>query len=454
MERIAPETLETSLMAKHVLVIFNPAAKSQIAPEEWIGRLVEELNKDDEYLVSFYPTTAETTPLHLVPLFKPPLDLVIAAGGDGTVRFALAALARAKSDIPVAIFPLGTGNVLARNLGIVDVSLFADPLERAYEYVKNGSPRRMDMGVMNGHYFAGMAGVGPLSDAFMTPERTLKTKFKLLAYIVELLKSIAKPARTFKITSGGKEFKIKASGIFIGNVQDLGMGRDVEFEQLSDGLLELHAVNPTNLKEYVGLGARFASGKETEDNPDRVVRIKEALIELVPRQGVRSKFQKAAYKLVCMLTGEPPEDPGRADQLPCMIDGEEAGVTPMTVSVIPQAVNVWVPNFDSEGNPIVGKSKSSTEREQPVKLIAELSNTQAARVLGIDATRTSDARKTESAEGSETVEVDETIQPTESSTEAVKRHLSEGTHTPVPGEVQAAIIEVATAPADRNSNVA
>jgi diacylglycerol kinase family enzyme len=337
-------------MSKHVLVIFNPTAKSQVAPEEWIGKLVEELNKDDEYLVSFYPTTAETQPMDLVPLFKPPLDLIIAAGGDGTVRFALAALARAKSEIPVAIFPLGTGNVLARNLGIVDVSLFADPLERAYEYVKHGEPRRMDMGMMNGYYFAGMAGVGPLSDAFMTPARNKKTRFKLLAYVVELLKSIAKPPRIFKITTGGREFKIEASGLFIGNVQDLGMGRDVDFDLLSDGLLDLHVVNPTNFKEYVGLGFRYASGKETDDNPEFVLQIKEALIELIPRQGVRSSFQKAAHKLLSIMTGKPVELPGRGEQLPCMIDGEEAGVTPMRLTVIPQAVNVWVPKFEDQAD--------------------------------------------------------------------------------------------------------
>jgi diacylglycerol kinase (ATP) len=335
-------------MAKHVLVIFNPAAKSQVHPDEWIGKLVEELNKDDEYLVSFYPTTAETIPEHLVPLFKPPLDLIIAAGGDGTVRFALAALARAQQNIPVAIFPLGTGNVLARNLGIVDVNLFADPLQRAYDYIKNGEAKRMDMGMLNGHYFAGMAGVGPLSDAFMTPARTEKTKFKLWAYVKALLKSITMPPRIFKITTGGKTFRVEASGLFIANVQDLGIGRDVDFDLLSDGYLDLHVVNPTNFKEYVGLGFRYAGGSKTEDNPEYVLKIKEAMIELVPRQGVRSAFQNVALKLHSMLTGKPPEEASRSDQLPCMIDGEESGFTPMRLTVIPQAVNVWVPTVKQE----------------------------------------------------------------------------------------------------------
>lgn len=335
-------------MAKHVLVIFNPAAKSQVHPDEWIGKLVEELNKEDEYLVSFYPTTAETQPQNLVPLFKPPLDLIIAAGGDGTVRFALAALARANRDIPVAIFPLGTGNVLARNLGIVDVSLFADPLQKAYDYIKNGQAKRMDMGMMNGQYFAGMAGVGPLSDAFMTPPRMEKTRFKLWAYVKALLKSITMPPRVFKITTGGRSFKVEASGLFIGNVQDLGIGREVDFDLLADGFLDLHVVNPRNFQEYVGLGFRYAGGTNSEHNPEFVMKIKEAFIELVPRQGVRSTFQKAAYKLASLVLRQQLGDPSRSEQLPCMIDGEKADFTPMRLTVLPQAVTVWVPAKQEE----------------------------------------------------------------------------------------------------------
>lgn len=330
-------------MPKHALVIYNPAAKSQVQTETWIGQLVEKLNQHDEYLVSFYPTTAETGPEHLVPLFKPPLDLVIAAGGDGTVRFALAALAKAKSRIPCAIFPLGTGNVLARNLGIVRESILANPLEHAFDYLVHGRPVQIDMALMNGEYFAGMAGVGPISDAFMRPARALKTKFRLMAYVSAMIQTIAMPPRVFRITTGGMSFKVQASGIFVANVEDLGMGKRSEVQNLNDGFLELHIVDPINFTDYVNLGFRFAAGSVDEKAPECILRVKEAVVECLPRRGVRSEFQRMAKEVRNFLAGKKTADASRMSQAPIMIDGEECGVTPMRVTIMPKAVTVLVP---------------------------------------------------------------------------------------------------------------
>ena len=335
-------------MQKHALVIYNPAAKSQVQTELWIGQLVEKLNQRDEYLVSFYPTTAETGPEHLVPLFKPPLDLVIAAGGDGTVRFALAALAKAKSHIPCAIFPLGTGNVLARNLGVVKESILANPLEHAFDYLINGRPVKIDMALMNGEYFAGMAGVGPISDAFMRPARALKNKFRLMAYISAMVQTIAMPPRVFRITTGGISFKVQASGVFVANVEDLGMGKPNDMSGLSDGFLELHIVDPLNFVDYVNLGFRFVGGSVDEKAPECILRCKEAVVEVLPRRGVRSGFQELAQKIRQTLAGKKISDPSRVAQVPAMIDGEECGTTPMRVTVLPQAVTVLVPPTRAE----------------------------------------------------------------------------------------------------------
>ena len=79
------------------------------------------------------------------------VQLVVICGGDGTVMACLAALAGA--DIPVAIVPLGSGNLLAQNLG-VPIGL-TDGLAVAL----SGVDRRIDVGRVDNKPFAVIAGM-------------------------------------------------------------------------------------------------------------------------------------------------------------------------------------------------------------------------------------------------------------------------------------------------------
>ncbi len=348
-------------MVKHALVIYNPVSKSQVKTEEWIGQLVAELNKDDQYLVSFFPTEAHTTPDDLIPLIQDPLELIIAGGGDGTLRFALAAVAKAKSSIPVAIFPMGTGNVMARNIGIIEQHLMADPLKNAYEYIKNGVPMRIDMGMMNGEYFAGMAGVGPIADAFMLPAREEKTQNKLKAYFKSLITSIARPRRHFRITTSGGSFKVEAGGVFLSNVEDLGIGKRADIGLLSDGLLDLHVMNPKRLGDFIQLTKRYAAGDLSNKAPEMLFRVKEAVVEVLPRRGVRSSFQLMVKKVVEFVTREKLDDEPRITEMPCMIDGDLHSTTPMRVTVIPQAATILVPKEVAESMNLINVERHEGE---------------------------------------------------------------------------------------------
>ena len=80
------------------------------------------------------------------------VQLVVICGGDGTIMACLGALAG--TDVPVALLPLGTGNLLARNLG-VPIEL-ADALAVAV----NGVDRRIDLGRVGDQPFSVMAGIG------------------------------------------------------------------------------------------------------------------------------------------------------------------------------------------------------------------------------------------------------------------------------------------------------
>ncbi|MFX6937542.1 diacylglycerol kinase family protein, partial [Acinetobacter baumannii] len=91
-------------------------------------------------------------------------------GGDGTIRFALSAVANSGRDVPVALLPLGTGNQLARNLGIYKDNIFVDTLHESMNVAMNGRKQKIDLGLMNGEHFCVAAGCGPISDAILQPE--------------------------------------------------------------------------------------------------------------------------------------------------------------------------------------------------------------------------------------------------------------------------------------------
>src|SRR5207244_2402910 len=99
------------------------------------------------------------------------------------------------------------------------------------------------------------------------------------------------------ITCDRRSFRIQASGVFISNVQGLGIGDRVNLKLLNDGYLELHIMNPTKLGDYVKLISRYSTGHNETGTPDQVLRVKAAIVEVLPRRGVRSALQKLSRKL-------------------------------------------------------------------------------------------------------------------------------------------------------------
>ncbi len=122
-------------------------------------------------------------------------DLVLVAGGDGTVRTVCAALTG--SGVPIAILPAGTGNLLARNLGVpLDL---ADALDLAFE----GAPRIFDVIEIRADdrpvdHSLVMAGLG--ADALIMSETNpdLKKVVGSAAYVMAALQTLNRPP--FKAT--------------------------------------------------------------------------------------------------------------------------------------------------------------------------------------------------------------------------------------------------------------
>ncbi|MEP6665925.1 MAG: diacylglycerol kinase family protein [Nocardioidaceae bacterium] len=196
-------------------------------------------------------------------------DVVVAAGGDGTVRVVCAEMAG--TGIPVGVIPTGTGNLLARNLGI---PLFHDA---ALDTVLRGQDRAIDIVRIEGDdlpptRFVVMAGLG-LDAAIMdgAPD-ALKARIGWPAYVVAGARQLRYPAVRVDITIDDAEpVRRRARTVVIGNVGML-QGRIPLLPDalIDDGLIDVVVIAPRRLFGWVGLAWRvFTRHPRTDDRLDR-----------------------------------------------------------------------------------------------------------------------------------------------------------------------------------------
>ncbi|MGC4944342.1 diacylglycerol/lipid kinase family protein [Kribbella sp. DT2] len=147
------------------------------------------------------------------------VELVVVAGGDGTVRVVCGELAR--TDVPVAVLPAGTGNLLARNLGI---SL---NLDEALSQLLDGSEQRIDSVLVKGDQlgddrFVVMAGLGLDAAIIADAPDDLKKRVGWAAYVVSTVRNLNHPFVKVEITVDDKSpITRRARTVVIGNVGTL-----------------------------------------------------------------------------------------------------------------------------------------------------------------------------------------------------------------------------------------
>ncbi|WP_314506727.1 diacylglycerol kinase family protein [uncultured Microbacterium sp.] len=179
-------------MTSHIAVVWNP---SKTEKETLEAGLTDAIGEGATPEITWWETTVEDPGVGATrDALAAGADLVIVAGGDGTVRAAAEHLADASSDAQLGIIPLGTGNLLARNL---EVPLGDVPA--AFVRALDGDARAIDVGWVEvelpagteRHAFAVMVGFG--IDAHMIAETNddLKDKAGWLAYVESLGRALA-----------------------------------------------------------------------------------------------------------------------------------------------------------------------------------------------------------------------------------------------------------------------
>ncbi|HTD33723.1 MAG TPA: YegS/Rv2252/BmrU family lipid kinase [Candidatus Elarobacter sp.] len=238
--------------------------------------------------------------------------VVVAGGGDGTMAHAVDALAHRETIL--GVLPLGTGNSFARSLGL-------DPhdLGAAVRTIAGGNVERIDLGRVNGTYFANFATIGISSEiAGATPSR-VKSWSGPLAYALAAIRPLL-THRAFRarIRWKGGRLDVRTQDVIVANGRFFGTAPVTPDATLTDGRLALFTTEDASragaLRTYLAFGAhaqdalrhahvvtakRFTirtrarqtisiDGALLERTPARFRVAREALRVFVPEHGVAS----------------------------------------------------------------------------------------------------------------------------------------------------------------------
>lgn len=239
---------------------------------------------------------------------------VCVVGGDGTL--AEAATGLAGSETPLAVIPRGTANQVAHNLRI------PSNLEEAVELAVEGTPAAVDLGRIGDRVFALVAGAGLDAAVMASATRGMKERWGFGAYVFAAVKEAltAHPV-DFRITADGEPLEVRAVSIMLANVGEL-FAHFLPFpvplaprprSSWQDGLFDVVVVAPRNVIDVPGMVWK-AVGKQFAGDDDRLLHFqaKEVTVEAEPEIAVQ-------------------------------IDGDPAGVTPMSATAVERAVRIIAP---------------------------------------------------------------------------------------------------------------
>ena len=192
-ERLPAQPAATPQPAvRRVAVVFNPATSPDGAPERKRD-LQAALDAAGVEVVWLETTEQEAGQGLTRQAVEQGVDLVLAAGGDGTVMACVTGLAA--SDVPLAVLPGGTGNLLGLNLDL------PSDLDDAVDVALHGDRRQLDVGALDGgaDRFVIMSGLGFDAAMLRDANPTLKTRIGPLAYVLSGLRQLRRRPARFRI---------------------------------------------------------------------------------------------------------------------------------------------------------------------------------------------------------------------------------------------------------------
>lgn len=245
---------------KRARIIYNPTSGREIFRRH-LADVLERLESAG-YETSCHATTGagDATKAARIAVERK-YDIVIAAGGDGTINEVVNGLAEQEFRPKLGIVPTGTTNDFARALHI------PRDVEAAIDIIIKGETIPVDIGRMNDKYFINIAGGGKLTELTYEVPSKLKTMLGQLAYYlkgIEMLPSFK--ATEVSIEYDGKLFEGEAMLFLVGLTNSVGgFEKLAPHSSINDGLFSLLILTKTNLADFIRVASLALKGEHIND---------------------------------------------------------------------------------------------------------------------------------------------------------------------------------------------
>lgn len=301
---------------KQALALLNPRAGAGDAA--LVQNTLQNAFTQYEWHISFHSLAKGITPGELIPILQKAVvegtSLIIAAGGDGTVSLVANALILAglKDQLPLGVFPAGTGNSLSKELGIP-----ADWTQAAHLLATFSETMPLDAMKMNERFYFLRIGIGLDAEIIRDTTRKAKRRFGRWAYFQTFLGRFISPKRfRFYCRMDGKKRSFKAVQLFIANGGQIALapfriGPDISSR---DGVINVCAYDVHSWWHYFIVAWRLLR-RDYHKRP-------------------HLKFWTIRQSIT-VNTRQPMHVQG---------DGEESANTPVTIEVLPDALRVVAVN--------------------------------------------------------------------------------------------------------------
>lgn len=212
---------------KTAVFLYNPeSGRGRVARE---AEQIDEIFRTNGYRVIPQPIDFAVNPFE----GHETIDLMVVAGGDGTINFAVNAMKRKGLDIPIGVIPAGTANDFAGALGM------SNELLEAARQVATGCEDRVDVGRVNDLWFVNIFSFGIFTTTSQRTPNSRKHRIGKLAYIIEGVKEFRTiHAVPLEIVADGEHFDLRSLMVLIFNGETAGGFRLARRSSIKDGLFD------------------------------------------------------------------------------------------------------------------------------------------------------------------------------------------------------------------------